>query len=274
MAFEAGVISSVAWQATGGGTLVTVPKSLIEFPTLGGTPETVLLATGINTRLRDRDEVALRCYDISHFAALKTLMLARTNLEFTITGGSVHVWDPVRFSVRYLLGQVPNAAEIFVGADGATGTPASTPANWTSLGPIEAGQGPQITINGPNDGTALQLYTTTSLEWSLRLADNAAATALASYQRSLCRIAIRSPDGTYLILGGASAGQGVLSQWQAAPRFGIDQFASGIDLSISGVAQDPDQVLVIPGSAPDYVYGFELNLAAVSTLQSDYYTRT
>lgn len=277
MASETGLFNSITIDESAGGTPVTINKGLVTFPQFQQNPETLLLATGINQRLRDRDEATVIIQDISAFAALKALMLTRTAMQFDINGARTHTWDPVRFSVRYVLDQVPNASEIFIGADAASGTPTSDPGNWTSLGTIQGGNAPTISIEGANDGVGLPLYTATSLNWTLRLIDDASTaiqTTLASFQRALCRIAILSPDGSYLILGGASANEGVFAQWSAAPRFAVNEFSSAVDLNLSGVAEDPDDLIVIPGSAPDYVYAFEFAFAAVSTNQSDYYSAT
>lgn len=275
MASETGLFTSATWQATGGGSLVTVNKNLLSFPELNFNPEEIPLATGLNLRLRDRDEITLRCHDISLFAALKTLMVARTELEFSLIGATTHQWDPMRFSVRYVFDQVPNIKTVWIAAEGTSTTPPD--AAWTSLGSIQQADAPTIEVAGPNDGVGLPLYTATTLQWNLRLIDDAATavlTTLASFAKQNCRIALESPDGTFLYLGASSAGNGVFLQRNSAPRFGVEEFSSGVDVQITGSQEDPDNLFVLPGTPPDYIYAFDLSLAAVSTDQSDYYSRT
>lgn len=275
MATETGLFTSATWQETGGGTLVTVNKSLLQFPQIAQNPETIALATGLNLRLRDRDEITIRCQDISRFAALKTLMISRTELEFSLLGGTTHQWDPMRFDVGYVFDQVANIKRVWIAAEGTATVPPDVA--WTSLGSIQGGGSPSIGIAGNTDGIALPLYTATTLDWTLRLIDDAATavqTTLASFQRTNCRIALESPDGTFLYLGGAGADQGVLAQWSANGGWGVDQFSSAVDLNLTGSQEDPDDLLVIPGTAPDYIYAFDLRMATVSTNQSDYYSRT
>ena len=277
MATETGLFTSATWQATGGGTLVTVNKNLVSFPDIAYNPETLLIATGLNKRLRDRHDITMRVHDISEFAALKTLMLARTELEFSLIGGNTHQWDPMRFNARYVFDQVPNIKKVWIGADAAAGDPTSQPLNWTSLGAIQQGDAPALNAVGPQDGVALPLYTSTTLEWTLRLIDDSTAdaavqTTLASFQGALARIALESPDGSYLILGGASAGQGVQIDWAPAPLSGTEQFFSGVSMKMSASAEDPDDIFVLPASPGDFIYAFDLTLAAVSSNFADYYS--
>lgn len=277
MATETGLFTSATWQATGGGTLVTVNKNLLSFPDIAQNAETLAIATGLNRRLRSRHDITLRVHDISTFAALKALMISRTELEFSLLGSNTHQWDPMRFSVVYALDQVPNIKKVWIGADGATSDPVTTPANWTSLGAIEAGDAPSLAVVGPNDGVALPLYTATTLEWTLRLIDDATAaapvqTTLASFQGGLARIALESPDGSFTFLGGASAGQGVNVDWDAAPEAGVESFFSGVNMTLTGSQEDPDNLIVLPGTPSDFVFAFDLVMAAVSTNFTDFYS--
>lgn len=273
MAAKDGLITGLSYRehVASPGSYVDFASNLFAFPTSDGQPETLPTADGIDLRVRDRDGFAIQIYDISTLAALNTLMTTRKVLDvkFTFGWGSL-TYKPCRFTVRPILSQVPDRAEVLIGAtDAGDDVEGVDSGDWTSLGSVLDGSQANFTPNTTNDGLGLPIYTSMSFEHTFDLIDDgstAIRTTLASYQRAKCRLAWKQSNGDYLFY------ESVTMQYiPYAPGFGVAELLK-LNAQVSAVKANWTSIATLPASPVDYVTGYELRIAAASAAQADYLT--
>lgn len=273
MAVEDGIITALDYRqsAASPGSYTTVLPNLFAFPEPTLSPETLPIATGIDLRVRDRDEYLIQIYDISLWSALNTLMNSRAKLDVKFTFGSrTYTFNPMRFTVRPILAPIPDMAEVLIGATTAGDDVAGADAgDWTSLGSILEGSTPNFNVNTRNDGLGLPFYVSSSFEHTFDLindASTAVRTTLASYQKAACRLAWKLGNGDYMFWEGP-----VLQYVPYALGFGLDQIVS-VQVQVSRAASSMASLFTLPASPTDYLKGFELRVVAASAEQADYLT--
>lgn len=264
-------ILSLRESATSPGSYTDFANQLFTFPSGGPNPETLPNAGGVPLRSRSRDEYVMTIYDISNFAAFNTLMVARAKLDMKWTFGdsvpTTWTFNPMRFTVKPLFDLVPNTESIWIGATDATNDPDTTPADWDDLGTMFEDNTVSIDINQKGDGLALPYYHSVRFSHNFKLANDVSgiATLLDTYDRAKCKIAIGNPDGKWLIYSG------VTLQYENRAELGEDGFVV-YDVTLGALKQNITDIITIPASAPDYLYGWELAVQAASAAQSDYLT--
>lgn len=253
------------------GSYTDFANQLFTFPSGGPNPETLPNAGGVPLRTRSRDEYVMTIYDISNFAAFNTLMVARAKLDMKWTFGdslpTTWTFNPMRFTVKPLFDLVPNTESIWIGATDATNDPDTTPADWDSLGTVFEDSTIDVALQGRGDGLALNYYHSVLFSHAFRLANDVSGvqTLLDTYDQAKCKIAVGNPDGKWLIYSG------VTLQYEHRYEGGDNGFVT-FDVNVAARQQNITDIVAIPASAPDYLYGWELAVQAASAAQSDYLT--
>lgn len=259
MAVVPGILDDIQYRQSGTlGAFTTIIPTLFNFPEGGPNPETLPIAEGIDLRVRARDEFTVRVYDISQFAALNTLQIAREQLEviFTFSGGSpVWTFDPFNFNVVPVLAEVPDQCEVLVGASGLFNGGAGTAppgAGWTSAGSMREGSQPSFTVNTFNDGCGRPVYNNVSLDFTFTLINDStvdAGTTLTPFNKGKVDLAILNPDGQYVVY------ENVTLQFENVARFGLTETV-GFDVQVAGVAGDILTILNFPATLTDYILAY------------------
>lgn len=273
MAAQDGLISKLSYRESvaSPGSYTDVLPNLFAFPEPTLSPETLPIADGIDLRVRDRDEFVTQVYDISLWAALNTLMVARAKLDVKFTFGTpIYTFNPCRFTVRLLTNNVPDRAEVLIGAtDAGDDVAGADSADWTSLGEILGGSALNLSINTTDDGLGLPFYVSASLEHTFDLMNTAGTsvrTTLASYNRLKCRLAWKQANDDYLFYENVT-----LQHVPYALNFGLDQLITD-QVQVSAAAANTTSLITLPASPVDYITGFELRTIAASAVQGDYLT--
>lgn len=273
MAAQDAIVTQISWREHVGspGSYTDVASNLFAFPEPTLSPETLPIADGIDLRVRDRDEFLITCYDISLLAALNTLMTTRKVLDVKFTFGSAtFTFKPCRFTVRPLVSNVPDRAELLIGAtDAGDDVEGADSADWTSLGGILDGSAANFTPNTTNDGLGLPVYTSMSFEHTFDLMNDSATsvrTTLASFNRTKCRLAVKLSNGDYLFYESVT-----LQHVPYALRFGLDQLITD-QVTVAAAKANYTSIMTLPASPEDYLNGFELRIVAASSVQGDYLT--
>lgn len=273
MAVEDAIITKLSYrqsQASPGSYTDVLPQ-LFAFPEPTLSPETLPVATGIDLRVRDRDEYVVQIYDISLWSALNTLMNSRAKLDVKFTFGSrTFTFNPMRFTVRPILNPVPDLAEVLIGAtDAGDDVAGADSGDWTSLGSILNGSTPNANVNTFDDGLGLPVYASSSLEHTFDLINDPSTsvrTTLASYQKANCRLAWKLGNADYMFWEGLT-----LQYVPYALAFGLDRVITA-NVQVSGAKASMASLFTLPATPTDYLKGFELRVVAASAEQADYLT--
>lgn len=266
-----GSITQARWRESGSvGSYVTAPAGLLDIPSIEINDDTLPTALYREVAAARRKTITMGCHDWSLFAALNTLQIARAKLEleFTLSNGDVFTYEPVWFSVRPRIGQVPHIGTVYVAAAGVTTTPTSTPGDWTSIGSIQAGSSLEINAVASQQGYNLPFYKHASLRHEMNLlGDSATApeTTMATYENALCTIALLHPDGQY------TRYNNVFAQLRHNPDFSEEGFVTH-RLTLDAIHENILTIITMQTTPPDYINGWELSGAVFGYAEADFFT--
>lgn len=273
MSVVPGSITQARWRKSGSSdAYVTCPAGLLGVPSIQIADDQIATALYRDRAASRRKTINQPVHDWSLFAALNTLQIARDKLEleYTLSNGAVFTYDPVWFSVRPLLSQVPNLGTIYVADAGVTTTPTSTPLDWTSLGSVREGSNLEINTVAPNQGYGLPFYKHTSMRHVMELLGDATtdpATTLAAYENALCTISILHPDGNY------TRYNNVYAQTRLNPDFAEEGFVTN-QLTVDALNQNLLTMVTLQATPPDYINGFEIIGACFGYAEGDFFAES
>lgn len=273
MSVVPGSITQARWRESGSSdSYVTVPAGLLGIPQFTNNDDKLGNALYREVAANRRKNIILPVYDWSTFAALNTLQIARgkLELEFTLSNGDIYTYDPVWFTARPTIGQVPSIGEVFVADAGVTTNPTSTPLDWTSLGSVREGSNLEINAVAGSQGYGLPFFKHMGMRHVLELFRDATAepaTSMAGYENALCTISLLHPDGNY------TRYNNVFAQTRQLEDFSEEGFVL-TELTLDAINQNVLTMITMQTTPPDYINGFEISGAVFGYADSDFFAVT
>ena len=200
-----GEIKSITFDQ--GGTPVTVTAPYLEAFSLENEPGAFDASNGVNVERGSlRKMGSVRVLDYSAYASLNTLMTARSDhtIRHTYVDSATQDIAECRIRVKPLINQVPDLCQAVLGTTAADATLLdAVSTGWTNLGAIldPASIEFAFAFDG-NTGCGKPYFSSVRIDIELLLPLTAAYAAIS--QGAEAKLAIKTPDGNWMIFGTAT----------------------------------------------------------------------
>lgn len=284
-----GEITSLTFRDHGGGNpLTAVTANFIEGFNVTSEPDTYSSAGGFDVeRGGVRKTLSCNIFDYSAYSTATIGLNARTWLRttsevlITYVGGSTRTLNNLRLKCTPLIHLVDNACTVMIGATDADNDnldddyAATTPTDWTSLGVTLGLPSPNFSFPFEGmDGCGRPFVTTGRVDTEFILPD-ATYSDLDSFAQSQARVAVRMPDGNWLVYENVYVFRHYADQDGSAP------VSSGVRLRLTGVATNWTSLITWTDGATggasavtpsDYITGVAVEATGYGQVETDMYS--